>query len=172
MDEIDRKILFEMKRGIPLVTEPFKEIATRLRITQKEVISRLIKLRERGVIRRFGASIEPRRIGLSANAMVVWKVPESRVEEVGTFLSKFKEVTHCCERKTIPRKWEYNLYTVMHAQERETIEMLVKKFSDTIAISDYLVLFSKRKLKKTSAATTSRSNAQGSSRFGLRAFKS
>ena len=151
LDEIDRKILLEVESGIPLVTEPFKEIAGRLRITQKEVISRLMKLRESGVIRRFGASIKPRGVGLSANAMVVWKVPESRVQEVATLLSKFNEVTHCYERKTIPQKWEYNLYTVMHAQEREIIEMLAKQFSDVIAISDYLVLFSKKDLKKTSA---------------------
>lgn len=171
LDEVDCKILLEIERGIPLVTEPFRDIAKHLRITQKEVVSRLKKLREGEVIRRFGVTIKPRRVGLSANAVVVWKVPKNRVQEVGTVLSKYKEVTHCYERKTIPRKWKYNLYTVVHAQEREIIESMVKRFSDAVSVSDYLILFSKRELKKNRAPTIVRLNMQASSRTGPIASK-
>ena len=153
LDEVDYKVLSEMEKGIPPTTEPFSDIANRIGIAPKEVISRLTKLQENGVIRRFGASIMPYNIGLSANALIVWKVPESRVQEVGTFFSKIKEITHCYQRKTVPLKWEYTLYTVMHAQERQAIEQLVKKLSEATAISDYIILFSKRELKKTSVTT-------------------
>jgi DNA-binding Lrp family transcriptional regulator len=148
LDEINRKLLSEMVNGLPFVSEPFKDIANRLGITPEEIFSRLTKLRENGVIRRFGPSIKPNNVGLSANALVAWKVPEIRVQEIGAFLSKFKEVTHCYERETIPGKWEYNLYIVLHAQERETIEQLTKKFSDAIGVNDYLILYSTRELKK------------------------
>lgn len=154
LDEIDRKILSEIETGIPLAPEPFQAIADVIGITQQEVTSRIAKLQESGVIRRFGASIRPRMVGFSANALITWKIPENRLHEVGNLLSTFKEVTHCYARKTIPGKWEYNLYTVLHARERETIEKLVKKFSDAIAINDYVILFSTREFKKTSTTTT------------------
>lgn len=158
LDEIDRKILFEIEKGIPLTPEPFQAIADFIGITQQEVTSRIAKLQESGIIRRFGVSIKPRMVGLSANALIAWKVPENRLNEVGNLLSTFKEVTHCYARKTVPEKWAYNLYTVLHARERETIEKLVKNFSDAIAVNDYVILFSTREFKKTSTTTTMLTN--------------
>lgn len=147
MDEIDSKILFEANKRAPFVAEPFREIAMRLGLGPSEVVSRLARLQKNGVIRRFGAKIKPRDIGLWANAMVAWKVPADRIQEVGSFLSKLSEVTHCYERETVLGKWEYNLYIVMHSQKRESIETAVRKLSHTLGIREYLILFSKANLK-------------------------
>lgn len=155
MDKVDCKILLETNKGLLLTPEPFNEIAAQLGITPREVIARLVKLRENGVIRRFGASIKPNDLGFSANALVAWKVSENRVQEVGSCLSKYQEVTHCYERKTVAGKWEYNLYTVMHARKRETIEQLVKNLSEATAVNDYLILYSTRDLKKAYARSAS-----------------
>lgn len=155
MDEVDYKILFETNKGLLLTVEPFNEIAAQLGITPQEVIARLVKLRDSGVIRRFGASIKPNDLGFSANALVAWKVPENRVQEVGSFLSQYSEVTHCYERKTIAGKWEYNLYTVMHARKREAIKLLVNNLSEATAVNDYLILYSTRDLKKAYARSAS-----------------
>ena len=106
MDEIDRKLLAGMEKGITLTTEPFNEIALQLGITPKEVVTRLRNLKEKGVIRRFGASIKPNNIGFSANALVAWKVPENRVQEIGAYLSKYQEISHCYERKTVNGRWD------------------------------------------------------------------
>lgn len=148
MDEIDATLLSELKQGIPLTPQPFNEIANKIGITPKEVFMRLNKLKETGVIRRFGACITPNNIGLNANAVIAWNVPANRVNEVGLLFSSLKEITHCYERLTVPERWAYNLYTVMHAQERETIEQAIKGISETVGISDYIILYSKRDLKK------------------------
>jgi siroheme decarboxylase len=149
MDEIDRKILSETIKGLLLTHEPFNQIASQIGITNQEVIARIIRLKEKGVIRRFGALIKPNDIGFLANALVAWKVPENRVQDVGSRLAKFNEVTHCYERTSVIGKWEYNLYTVMHAREREAVEQLVKNLSEAVAVNDYLILYSTRDLKKT-----------------------
>ncbi len=151
LDEVDLKVLLSLENGIPLTAKPFSDVATRLGVTEEEIIERLRKLQASSVIRRFGASIKHRRVGITANAMVVWRVPERRVREVGGYMSGFKEVTHCYERKVIPGKWTYNLYTVIHAYERESIERFVKRLSEAVGINDYLVLFSIREFKKASA---------------------
>ena len=148
MDEIDRKLLVGMEKGIALTTEPFNEIALQLGITTKEVITRLTKLKDQSVIRRFGASIKPNNIGFSANALVAWKVPENRVQEIGDYLSKYQEISHCYERKTVDGRWDYNLYTVIHAREREVIQRMVEEVSEGIAINEYKILYSTRDLKR------------------------
>jgi siroheme decarboxylase len=155
MDEIDCKILLETNKGILLTPEPFTEIAAQIGITPREVIARIVKLRESGIIRRFGASIKPNDLGFLANALVAWKVPENRVQEVGSYLSQLSVVTHCYERMIVAGKWEYNLYTVMHAKERESVEQLVKDLSEATAVQDYQILFSTRDLKRTCSRSTS-----------------
>jgi DNA-binding Lrp family transcriptional regulator len=148
LDEIDLKLLAFMEKGITLTTKPFKEIALQLGITPNEVVTRLSKLKEKGVIRRFGASIKPNNIGFSANALVAWKVPGNRVQEIGAYLSKYQEISHCYERKTVNGRWDYNLYTVVHGREREVVERMVKEMSEVIAINEYKILYSTRDLKR------------------------
>ncbi len=148
MDEIDQKLLARIEKGIPLIPEPFYEVAHELGITQKEVIARLNSLKKEGVIRKFGASIKPNNVGFSANALVAWKVPSHRIEEVGSQLSKLSGISHCYERRPIRGRWEYNLYTVMHARERGCIQDTVNQISVGMAISEYKILYSTRDLKR------------------------
>jgi DNA-binding Lrp family transcriptional regulator len=147
MDSIDQKLLVEAEKGLFLTAEPFKEIANQIGITPQEVISRLQKLKEDGVIRRFGVSLMPSGIGYAANALVAWKVPENRVIEVAEIFSRRHEVSHCYERETAAGKWAFNIYMVMHAHERKSIETLVKQFSIETALKDYLILYSTKNLK-------------------------
>jgi len=154
MDQTDIKLLNEIAKGIPLVPEPFSEIAKKLQITPKETISRITQLQEKGIIRRFGASIKPNNLGLSANALIAWKIPEKRIQEVGIFLSGFEGITHCYQRKTIAGKWDYNLYTVMHSHERKIVEQNVKTISKAIEIHDYIILYSIKDLKKSNTTTS------------------
>jgi DNA-binding Lrp family transcriptional regulator len=149
LDKIDESLLSELSQGISLNTQPFSSIAAKLGISIEEVLTRLTKLKQTGVIRRFGATIKPTNIGFIANAVIAWNVPNDRVGEVGMFLSSFREITHCYERSVVPGRWGYNMYTVMHAQNRKTIEQMITLLAETIGIQDYIILYSKRDLKNS-----------------------
>jgi DNA-binding Lrp family transcriptional regulator len=149
MDNLDLKILFALQDGIPLVREPFSAIATQLGIKPDEVIERLQRLREEKIIRKFGLFVRKSKVGVIANAMVVWAVPSNRVQEVAEFFSRFREVTHCYERRTAPN-WRYNVYSVIHGVERNTVNEFVKTLSDTVKVKDYLILFSGREFVRRS----------------------
>ncbi len=151
MDEIDQAIIRITQAGIPLVKEPFEEIAKEIGTSEDEVIARLRKLISKGVVKRLGISVNQRKVGIVANAVVAWKVPKNRVESVGTMLSSYKEITHCYERMTIPGKWECNLFTVIHGYSRDSVEEIAKKLSEDVGINEYLVLFSNEQFKRTSA---------------------
>ena len=148
MDKTDIQLLKLTQDGIPIEPEPFKKIAGELGISEDEILDRIEKLIKEGVIRRFGASIGHRAIGITANAMCTWNVPDERVEEVGAIMAGFPEVTHCYERPRYP-DWEYNLFTMIHAYSREECENIAKQISIETGISGYSILFSEREFKKT-----------------------
>jgi DNA-binding Lrp family transcriptional regulator len=149
MDNVDLEILLALQDGIPLVSEPFSTIAKQLGIGPEEVIERLKRLREEHVIRKFGLFVRKSQVGVVANAMVVWTVPSNRVQEVAEFISRFREVTHCYERRTSP-KWRYNVYTMIHGAERRVLSEFVKMLSDAVEVEDYLMLFSVREFARRS----------------------
>lgn len=148
MNIIERKLLKSIQDGIQIAPEPFNQTAKELGIPEDEVISRLAGMIKDGAIRRFGASIGHRAIGITANAMCTWNVPDNRVEEVGALMAGFAEVTHCYERPRYPG-WKYNLFTMIHAYSREECEKVAKEISIATGIRDYSILFSEKEFKKT-----------------------
>ncbi len=150
VNKIDRTILHILHDGIPIIKEPFAEIEKKVGISKDEIIKRLKRLIDDGVIRRFGISVNQRKVGIIANAVVAWKVPQNRVEEIGKAMSSYREITHCYERKVIPGRWEHNLFTVIHDYDRESVKRFVKKLSISIGLKEYLVLFSVKQFKRTS----------------------
>ena len=148
MNVIDMQLIKLTQNGIKLVPEPFKKIAVELGISEEDAVQRIGSLIDRGIIRRFGASIGHRVLGIVANAMCVWNVPDDRVEEVGAVMAGFGEVTHCYERVRYP-EWDYNLYAMIHAHTREECERTAHDISRATGISDYMLLFSEKEFKKT-----------------------
>jgi len=149
LDENDKAILKTLQSGISLVSQPFAEIAKKIGVDEKEVLLHIQQLLDKGVIRRFGASIRHRKVGITANAMIVWKVPQVRVEEVGRKIAEFKEVTHCYERRIIPGRWEYNVFSMVHGRSKKMCKEVAKKISESTGINDYVLIFSEREFKKT-----------------------
>jgi DNA-binding Lrp family transcriptional regulator len=152
MDKIDQAIVRTIQDGIPILEEPFAEIAKQIGINQDDVITRLKRLMNNGVIRRFSISVNQRKVGIVANALVAWKVPQNRVEEVGKAMSSYSEITHCYKRQTVPGKWEYNLLTVIHGYDHESVKQFIQKLSKAIGLKEYLILFSIKQFKRTSVA--------------------
>jgi DNA-binding Lrp family transcriptional regulator len=149
MDAIDRAIVMQVQDGIPLVDHPFMDAAEKIGIPEQDLIARIKRLRNEGVIRRFGARINNRRCGFTANAMVAWKVPEERVDEVGRLFAGNPVVTHCYERKTIPGRWEHNVFTMVHCQSETEVIHLVKQLAETAGVPDFQVLVSGEEFKRT-----------------------
>lgn len=149
INELEKKIINLIQGDLPLAPRPFAVLAERLGISESMLLAEIRKLNERGVIRRFGATLRHQEAGFSANAMVVWKVPEGRLGEVGRAIAGFKEVTHCYQRE--PQKdWPYNLYSMVHGANQEDCHEIARRLSRKVGIGDYTLLFSEKEFKKTS----------------------
>ena len=147
----NREILLAVQDGIPLVREPFTEASKALGISQEDLVERLKRMREDGTIRRFAPNINQRKIGITANAVVIWRVPEEDLPRVVETMLGYNEISHCYRRATVPGKWEYNLYTVVHDYDRESVSRFVRRLSEETGIEDYQVLYSRRQFKRTSS---------------------
>ncbi len=148
MDHLDLALLRELENGLPYIEEPFEEIGKRLNLTGNEVVERIRLLESAGVIRKFRARIDQRKVGISANALVAWNLNGTGNNDTGSLLAAFPCVTHCYERLPVPGRWEYTLYTVHHGYSRTTVLDEIKNIAEHTGIADYTVLFSTREFKR------------------------
>lgn len=144
----DRKIINLLQQDLPLHSNPFEPITASLGISLDSLLTSYRSLLQRGIIRRYGASINHYNAGYKANAMTCWSVPGNHVELIGRKLAELKQVSHCYERET-NRLWHYNLFCMIHSRSESACRRVVDKISSDTCISDYAVLFSTKEFKKT-----------------------
>ena len=147
--DLEKRVIASVQGDLPVSPQPYKEIADGLGVSEDQVLQTLQDLCDRGVIRRFGATIRHQRSGFKANAMVAWCVDEDRVEAVGEIMAAFGEVSHCYRRNPAD-DWPYNLYTMVHANDEAACRSIALKMSQKTHVRDYTLLFSRTELKKTS----------------------
>ncbi|MFH1980440.1 MAG: Lrp/AsnC family transcriptional regulator [Pseudomonadota bacterium] len=151
LNDIEKRIISAIQGDIDIVARPYEGIARDLGISETDLLEALRDLCDRGVIRRFGATLRHQKSGFSANAMVAWQVDTDRVEVVGPVMAAFDTVTHCYCRPPA-KDWPYNLYTMIHAASEAACHTMAAEMSRKTGISDYTLLFSRKELKKTSMA--------------------
>ena len=144
----DRMVINELQQDLPLTHTPFSAMAVRLGMDEDYFLVRCQSLKQRGIIRRFGAAVNHRKVGFKANAMTCWIAPREKVAAAGKKLALLKEVSHCYERKTNPL-WHYNLFAMIHGRTKEVCQEIAGKVSTETGLTDYVMLFSTREIKKT-----------------------
>ena len=139
--------------GLPLVTRPYADIANRLGCTEADVIERLRGMLETGVIKRLGVVVRHRELGYRANAMVVWDVPDERVDAIGLQLGDQDCVTLCYQRPRRLPDWPYNLFCMLHGKDRSEVEACIERTAAVLDIGTlpHAVLFSGRRFKQRGA---------------------
>lgn len=147
LSAIDRRVINELQNDLPLTPAPFGGMAARLNMDVAEFLARCQSLLQRGVMRRFGASVNHREVGFRANAMACWVAPPEMVDAAARKLVNLDEVSHCYERKTNPL-WQYNLFAMIHGHTREACQEIAERVSQETGLEDYVLLFSSREIKK------------------------
>jgi siroheme decarboxylase len=149
LDNIDKKILAILQGDLNDYPEPYAAIALELGISEEETLARISRMKADGVIRRFGAMIRHIEAGIGFNAMVVWKIPPERIEEVGAVLAGFPQITHCYERPSFG-KFGGTVFTMVHAESEVDCYQSIQEISEKIQVNVYEILFSEKELKKIS----------------------
>ncbi len=132
MDELDRKVLNMVQSKFPVEAEPFKVIAERLRTSEDEVIARVRKLKEAGIIRRIGAVFEPRNLGF-VSTLCAARVPEDLIEKFVETVNSLKNVTH-----NYLRPHDYNIWFTLTCPGEESLAETLQWIKKETGIDDIL----------------------------------
>ncbi len=149
LTDLEKKIIAALQEDMAITERPYLEISETLGIAEDTLLETLQSLCERGIIRRYGATLRHQKTGFKANAMAAWQVAENRVEEVGKRLASFRQVSHCYRRNPTTG-WPFNLYTMIHANDEESCRQTARHMSQEAGVENYSLLFSRKELKKTS----------------------
>jgi DNA-binding Lrp family transcriptional regulator len=139
--------------GLPLVARPYLAIAGRIGCSEFEVIERLRGLLDRGIIKRLGVVVRHHELGYRANAMVVWDVPDAQVDRIGRQLGDQDCVTLCYQRPRRLPEWRYNLFSMVHGQDRDEVLACIGRMATALELRDipHEVLFSGRRFRQRGA---------------------
>ncbi|MDI6654436.1 MAG: AsnC family transcriptional regulator [Candidatus Hydrothermarchaeota archaeon] len=141
LDEIDKKILREMQGNLPIVKRPFLEAAKKIGICEEEFFSRVKKLIEAGIIRKFGLRIDSKKAGF-ASTLVAMKVPKEKLEEIAEQLNSYESITH-----NYARDHEYNLWFTVIERDEEALKKTLERIGREVEHEEMLNLPVLRRFK-------------------------
>ncbi|WP_299675616.1 Lrp/AsnC family transcriptional regulator [uncultured Roseobacter sp.] len=147
----DRALIEACQAGLPLVPQPYTQIADQLGMREADVMQRLEALKTKGAIRRIGIAPDHYKLGMVANGMTVWDIEDAQAEGLGALVGAMEDVTHCYLRPRYMPLWPYNLFAMLHGTDLAEVEAKrdrLKSFlGDAVRACD--VLYSTQILKKT-----------------------
>jgi DNA-binding Lrp family transcriptional regulator len=151
--DFEKRLIALVGKGLPLVSHPYAAIAEQLGCDEADVIEGLNRLIQRNDIKRFGVVVRHRELGYKANGMVVWDIPDERIEELGHCIGKYEFVTLCYQRPRRLPDWRYNLFSMVHGQDRAGVIEKVNFIVEQCDLHDmtHEILFSRRRFKQRGA---------------------
>lgn len=145
-----RKLL---ESGLPRCTRPYLELSRTIGAQESDVIWQVQRWQQAGLFRRFGLVIHHRRLGISANVMLVLDVPDESVQHLGQQLADEPDVTLCYQRRRQLPEWPYNLFCMVHGRDRTEVTQNVTAMLSRLNLNTFphQMLFSLRAFKQRGA---------------------
>ncbi len=123
MDDIDRAIINEIQSDFPIAARPFQELGKRLKLSEDEILGRVRRLKEDGVIRRIGGNFNSKKLNFTSTLCAA-KVPEAKIDEFVKAVNRYPGVTH-----NYLRNHGYNVWFTFIAENMAIIDEAIKKIS-------------------------------------------
>jgi len=143
----EARLFRTLQTPLPLVERPFIELARRHEVDADELLA-FGRRHLGGAMRRYVGTLRHRKLGVRANAMIVWNAPDGKTEELGQSLAQAPEVSHCYARNTI-EGFPYTLYSMIHGPDLEACQQVAGRLAAELGVDDYRLLVSLEEFKKT-----------------------
>jgi len=141
MDEIDKKILNILQKEFPLEEQPFLAVARRCKISEEEVLARVKRMKNEGVIRRIGAVFDGSKLG-RVSTLCAARVPENKIDNFVQTVNANKNVTHNYRRND-----EYNIWFTISAATVGELESFLANVKEKTGVTDILDMRSVKMFK-------------------------
>ncbi len=141
MDLLDRKLLDEVQKAFPLTERPYKTLGERLGLREEEVIGRLKRLKDSGILRQIGAIFNPSSLG-HRSTLVAAEVPEEALETAAKVINSHKGVTH-----NYLRDHELNMWFTLVVPPGRSLEEEAERLCGSAGARRWFLLPVKRTFK-------------------------
>ena len=131
MDELDRTIINHLQGGFPICDFPYAEAAAKLGISETELLSRLEKLLQQGILSRFGPLYHAERLG-GAITLAALRVPPVDFDRIAAIVNHFPEVAH-----NYAREHEWNMWFVLATETPERIAQVIAAIETQTGLKVY-----------------------------------
>jgi DNA-binding Lrp family transcriptional regulator len=111
----------QLELGLPVTPRPYQMLADMTGLSEPEVMAAVRQWQDMGLIKRLGLVVRHRTLGYTANAMVVWDIPDEQVQELGQAMARAPFVTLCYQRPRRLPGWPYNLFCMIHGVDRQRV---------------------------------------------------
>ncbi|KJS11744.1 MAG: transcriptional regulator [Desulfotomaculum sp. BICA1-6] len=134
LDHIDRNILQIIQSDFPLVERPYLQVAESIGITEGEVLERIGRMQEQGLIRRLGGLFNSRQLGYTGT-LCAMRVPPEDIERIAGIINEYHGVTH-----NYLRNHDYNMWFTLLAESDNRLKELLAEISHKTGIDHILDL--------------------------------
>ncbi len=139
-----------IEEGLPLDSRPYATLAQAIGSDENSVILTISRWLSEGLIKRWGIVVKHHSVGYTANAMIVWDVPDAQVDDIGERIKASGLVSLCYRRPRRAPYWNYNLFCMIHGKNREEVTAQIDKLTFELQLQHLSrnVLFSYRQYKQ------------------------
>ena len=140
LSRLDRLILNAVQSDFPVAARPYAVLAERLnqaeglKLTEKEIHTRLLALRREGFIRRLGAVFNARELGYRSTLCAA-RVPDDKLALFQDLTNRTPQITH-----NYLRTDEINAWFTFTSRKQEELDEFLARLRETIGPAEVLVL--------------------------------
>ncbi len=117
LTDFQKRLCNRLQRGLPLVAQPFAEIASELECVEAEVLNETEALKSSGVLRRISAVLNQRALGV-ASTLVTAHVPQEQLAVVTAAINALSGVSH-----NYLRSHPFNLWFTLQTPSPEQLRL-------------------------------------------------
>lgn len=142
IDEIDKKILMCLQRGIPFCSRPYQKMAEEIGgVGEQEVLERIAVLKQENIIRRMSGFFNSRKLGYTSVLCAI-QVPKEQIEETAALLHRFPGITH-----NYLRNHTYNMWFTLISGSKQELETILGLIEQDPKVKKILRFYSDKRFK-------------------------
>jgi siroheme decarboxylase len=134
LDETDKSILNRIQSNFPIEPRPYMVIGQDLGLEEDDVIKRIGRLKQEGIIRRIGGNFVPDKLGY-VSTLCTARVPLDQLNEFTAIVNQFPGVTHNYQRDN-----EFNVWFTFIAPSMAEIEAKLAEIAAKTGVNEILNL--------------------------------
>ncbi|WP_073477530.1 AsnC family transcriptional regulator [Desulfatibacillum alkenivorans] len=134
MDATDKAIINRIQSDFPRTERPYAAIGQEFGLDEAQVIERVSRLKESGIIRRIGGNFVPDKLGF-VSTLCAARVPKDKVEMFTEAVNQYPGVTHNYLREN-----DYNIWFTFISPSMDEIKANLSEISAKTGVEDIINL--------------------------------